>query len=158
MDQPPDVMVFDLDPDEGLDLAAVRQGVRDLKRILDQLGWQSYLKTSGGKGYHVVVPVDSFEDWEHFRDAAKEIAHMMVTKWPDKYTANVRKQSRQGKIFIDWLRNTRGATSVAPWSVRMRPSLPVSCPIAWSELGKIAPDGIDMQEALKRLKRKDPWI
>ena len=156
--QPPDVMVFDLDPDEGLDLTAVRQGARDLKRILDKLGWQSYLKTSGGKGYHVVVPVDSFEDWERFRDVAKNIVDMMVAQWPERYTNNVRKVNRKGKIFVDWLRNTRGATSVAPYSVRMRLGLPVSCPISWSELGKVAPDGIDMAGALQRLKRKDPWI
>jgi DNA ligase D-like protein (predicted polymerase) len=154
----PDMMVFDLDPDENLDLNAVRQGARDLKKILDELGLKAYLKTSGGKGYHIVVPMQPAESWPHFRDNAKYVVDIMVAKWPEKYTANVRKANRRGKIFIDWLRNTRGATSVAPYSVRMRPGLPVSCPIAWSELNKIAPDEIDMTEALRRMKRKDPWV
>ena len=153
----PDVMVFDLDPDEGLDLQAVRQGVRDLKRILDDLNLKSYLKTSGGKGYHVAVPFQPSMGWNAFRDFAKGIVGIMTEKWPDRYTGNVRKASRRGRIFVDWIRNTRGATSVAPWSVRRRPGLPVSMPIAWSELNKVAPAGIDMAEAVRRLKRKDPW-
>ncbi|MCL2445849.1 MAG: non-homologous end-joining DNA ligase [Oscillospiraceae bacterium] len=153
----PDMMVFDLDPDEGLALEQVRQGARDLKKILDKLGLKSYLKTSGGKGYHVVVPMLPAQNWQSFRDMAKGIVDAMVETWPEKYTANVRKANRKGKIFVDWIRNTRSATSVAPYSVRMRPGMPVSCPIAWSELPKVAPDGIDMVQALKRLKRKDPW-
>ena len=161
----PDVMVFDLDPDEGMDLKKIRQGVRDLKKILDELGLKSYLKTSGGKGYHVYVSMQPANNWENFRDFAKGIVDIMVAKWPEHYTGNVRKVNRKGKIFVDWLRNTRGATSVAPYSVRMRKALsgtvpiglPVSCPIAWSELNKIAPNGINMEEAMKRLKRKDPW-
>ncbi|MCL2531521.1 MAG: hypothetical protein FWE40_05120 [Oscillospiraceae bacterium] len=152
----PDMLVFDLDPDEGMGLEQVRQGARDLKKILDKLRLKSYLKTSGGKGYHVVVPMP-MENWQSFRDFAKGIVDTMVEDWPDRYTANVRKVNRKGKIFVDWIRNTRAATSVAPYSVRMRPGLPVSCPIAWSELGRVAPDGIDMAEAKKRLRRKNPW-
>jgi len=153
----PDVMVFDLDPDEGMNLEDVRQGVRDLKQILNGLGLKSYLKTSGGKGYHVVIPFRPAMEWEAFRDTAKGIVGIMETKWPDRYTGNSRKANRKGKIFVDWLRNTRGATSAAPYSVRMRPGMPVSMPIAWSELSKIAPGGISMEEAVKRMKRKDPW-
>ena len=153
----PDVMVFDLDPDEGMDLEDIRRGVRDLKRILDGLNLKSYLKTSGGKGYHVVIPFQAAMEWEAFRDYAKGIVGIMEAKWPERYTGNSRKASRKGKIYVDWLRNTRGATSVAPYSVRMRPGMPVSMPIAWSELSKIAPDGISMEEAVKRLKNKDPW-
>jgi len=153
----PDVMVFDLDPDEGMDMEDVRQGARDLKSILDELNLNSYLKTSGGKGYHVVVPFEPSMDWAAFRDFAKGVVQIMEQKWPERYTSNVRKASRQGRIFVDWIRNTRGATSVAPYSVRNRPGLPVSMPIAWGELGRIAPGGIDMAEAVRRLKRKDPW-
>ncbi|MCL1952144.1 MAG: DNA ligase D [Oscillospiraceae bacterium] len=153
----PDVMVFDLDPDEGLGLEAVRQGARDLKRILDGLNLKSYLKTSGGKGYHVVVPFQPSMDWDAFRDFAKGIVGILTEQWPERYTGSVRKASRGGKIFVDWIRNTRGATSAAPYSVRKRPGMPVSMPIAWGELGRVAPGGIDMAEALKRLKRKDPW-
>lgn len=153
----PDMLVFDLDPDEGMGLEKVRQGARDLKKVLTKLELTSYLKTSGGKGYHVVVFMPPAQDWTSFRDLARGVVDTMVEAWPERYTANVRKVNRKDKIFVDWLRNTRGATSVAPYSVRMRSGMPVSCPIMWSELGRVAPDGIDMAEARKRLKRKDPW-
>lgn len=153
----PDVMVFDLDPDEGMDLARVRQGVRDMRRVLDELSLVSYLKTSGGKGYHVVVPFRRSVSWERFHDFARSVAEAMEQRWPDRYTSNVRKASRRGRIFIDWIRNGRGATSIAPYSIRARDGAKVSMPISWRELGRVAPDGIDMPEAVRRLRRKDPW-
>lgn len=153
----PDVMVFDLDPYEGTDLATVRQGVKDLLIILSELGLKSYLKTSGGKGYHVVVPFEPAASWDIFHDFAKRIAEVMEQKWPDRYTANSRKVKRKDKIFIDWLRNGRGATSIAPYALRARSGAKVSLPIGWDELDTIAPDGIDMREALKRLAQDDPW-
>jgi len=153
----PDMMVFDLDPDEHLSLTYVREGVKDLKKVLDELKLNSYLKTSGGKGYHVVVPINSKITWEEFRRIAKNIAELMEAKWPDKYTSNIRKIKRKKKIFIDWVRNTRCSTSVAPYSLRARPNAPVSMPIKWSELDKVTPSEIDIKEAIKRLKRKDPW-
>ncbi|QOX63752.1 DNA ligase D [Anoxybacterium hadale] len=154
----PDVMVFDLDPDEGMDLETVRQGVRDVKSILEELSLISFLKTSGGKGYHVVVPFKPSVDWDTFYDFSKQIAVVMETKWPDRYTSNVRKSSRKGKIFIDWIRNGRGATSIAPYSLRARNGAKVSMPIMWEELDRVAPDGIGMEEALERVRRgKDPW-
>ncbi len=153
----PDYLVFDLDPDEKLGLKKVREGVKDLKSILDELKLTAFLKTSGGKGYHVVVPTKKLKTWKSFREFAKNIADLMEAKWPNKYTSNVRKENRKGKIFIDWIRNTKGATSVAPYSLRIRKKLRVSMPIRWSELDKIAPDEITMDMAIKRLKRKDPW-
>ena len=153
----PDIMVFDLDPDEGMDLEKVRQGVRDLKSILDELSLKSYLKTSGGKGYHVVVPIKASVTWDVFHDFARTVAELMETKWPDRYTSNVRKQKRKNKIFIDWIRNGRGATSVAPYSIRARKGARVSMPIEWGELDEIAPDTIDMDEAISRIGEKDPW-
>ncbi len=153
----PDMMVFDLDPDEGLDLAAVRRGVMDLKSVLEELSLVSYLKTSGGKGYHVVVPLKPAVSWEVFHDFARRVAEVMEGKWPDRYTSNVRKNKRANKIFIDWIRNGRGATSVAPYSIRARTGARVSMPIAWDELGAIAPDGVTMADALKRITGDDPW-
>ncbi len=153
----PDMMVFDLDPDEGMDLSQVRQGVEDIKNILDELSLNSYLKTSGGKGYHVVVPLKPDADWEKFRDFAKRVAEVMEQKWPDRYTSNIRKAQRKDKIFIDWIRNTKGATSIAPYSLRAREGASVSMPISWDELYTVAPDGIDMKEALLRIERDDPW-
>jgi len=153
----PDIMVFDLDPDEGMDLNTVRQGVKDLKSILVELSLSSYLKTSGGKGYHIVVPFTPSVSWDTFHDFAKRIAEVMEQKWPDRYTSNVRKAKRTNKIFIDWIRNGRGATSIAPYSIRARNGARVSMPIGWDELDTVAPDGIHMDDALVRISGDDPW-
>jgi bifunctional non-homologous end joining protein LigD len=153
----PDMMVFDLDPDEGMDLNQIRQGVLDVKAILEELSLNSYLKTSGGKGYHVVVPLKPVVTWEVFHNFAKRLVEVMEQKWPDRYTSNVRKRKRTGKIFIDWMRNGRGATSVAPYSLRARKGAKVSMPIAWEELDSVAPDGITMKDALFRVGGSDPW-
>ena len=126
----PDMMVFDLDPDEGMDLDSVRRGVKDIKSILDELSLISYLKTSGGKGYHVVVPLKPAVSWDTFHDFARRVAEVMEQKWPDRYTSNVRKAKRTNRIFIDWIRNGRGATSIAPYSIRARKGARVSMPIA----------------------------
>ena len=153
----PDIAVFDLDPDDGMDIAIVRQGVLDMKGILAELTLNSYLKTSGGKGYHVVVPLQPAVSWEVFHDFARRVAEVMEAKWPDRYTSNVRKAKRAGKIFIDWMRNGRGATSIAPYSIRARKGAGVSMPIQWEELGTVAPDGIHMADALARSGGDDPW-
>lgn len=153
----PDMMVFDLDPDEDMALSQVRQGVLDVKNILNELSLDAYLKTSGGKGYHVVVPLKPGVNWDTFHDFAKGVAVVMEQKWPERYTSNVRKANRKGKIFIDWIRNGRGATSVAPYSLRGRKGAKVSLPILWEELDLVPPDGIDMKEALLRIEGSDPW-
>ena len=153
----PDMMVFDLDPDEGMDLGRIRQGVEDIKNILDELNLKSYLKISGGKGYHVVVPLKPYAAWDKFHDFAKQVAEVMEHKWPDRYTSNVRKAKRKDKIFIDWIRNARGATSIAPYSLRARKGAKVSMPIWWDELYTVAPDGINIKDALLRIEGKDPW-
>jgi len=153
----PDIMVFDLDPDEGMELSQVRQGVMDLKGILEELSLVSYLKTSGGKGYHVVVPLKPTASWDVFHDFAKGVAEVMEHNWPDRYTSNIRKAKRANKIFIDWIRNGRGATSIAPYSLRARAGAKVSIPITWAELDTVAPDGFDMAGAIVRIEKKDPW-
>ena len=152
----PNLMIFDLDPDEKLSLEKVREGVKDLKSILDELKLPAFLKTSGGKGYHIVVPLP-MKSWNDFRNFAKNIANLMEKKWPEKYTSNMSKKKRKNKIFIDWVRNTEKATSVAPYSVRLRKNIPISMPIKWSELDKVKPNEITMKEAIKRLNRQDPW-
>lgn len=153
----PDMMVFDLDPDEGMDIGKIRQGVMDLKSLLDELGLKSYLKISGGKGYHVVIPLKPSAEWDKFHGFARQVAQVMENKWPDRYTSNVRKASRKGRIFIDWIRNARGSTSIAPYSLRARKGAKVSMPISWDELYTVTPDGIDMKGALIRIEGKDPW-
>ena len=151
----PDTLVFDLDPDKGLDIQAVRQGVKDLKSILDAIGLTAFLKTSGSKGYHIVVPVTPSADWDRVRAFASQVAQAMEQKWPERYTANMRKVKRKGKIYVDWVRNTRGATSVAPYSLRAREVPGISCPIAWKDLDRIAPQDITIKNIFRR--RKDPW-
>ncbi len=153
----PNMLVFDLDPDESISLKKLREGVKDLKQILDSLKLKSYLKTSGGKGYHIVVPIKNIKNWSEFRKIAENIAKLMETKWPDKYTTNIRKNKRTNKIFIDWFRNTKGATSVAPYSLRARPKAPVSMPISWKELDTVKPNSITLKVALIRIKKADPW-
>lgn len=153
----PDMMVFDLDPDEGMDMDRVRQGVRDIRSLLQELSLDSFLKTSGGKGYHVVVPLKPSANWEKVHDFARSVAEVMEQKWPDRYTSNVRKGKRKDKIFVDWIRNARGATSIAPYSLRARKGARVSMPISWEELDLVAPDGVDMKDALMRMNGQDPW-
>lgn len=152
----PDILVFDLDPDEGLSLKKVRDGVRDLKKVLDGLGLKSYLKTSGGKGYHIYVPL-SVSSWSKCESIAKDISDILVMNFPNKYTTNMRKDKRKGKIFIDYFRNKMGATSVCPYSLRLKSKPTVSCPIFWSELDKIKPDGITLNNINERLKLRNPW-
>ncbi len=152
----PDILVFDLDPDEGLSLKKVRDGVRDLKSILDNLELKSFLKTSGGKGYHIYVPLQ-MSSWKKCEKIAKDIADIMVLNWPDKYTTNMRKEKRVGKIFIDYFRNKEGATSVCPYSLRLKKGAAVSCPIYWKELDAIKPNDITIKNIKERLRKKDPW-
>lgn len=152
----PDILVFDLDPDIGLSLKKVRNGVKDLKKVIDKLGLKGYLKTSGGKGYHIYVPLEmpSFKKCEK---VARSIAEILVNEYPSKYTINMRKEKRRGKIFIDYFRNKEGATSVCPYSLRIKEKASVSCPIFWSELDKVKPDGITIKNINGRLKMRDPW-
>ena len=152
-----DILVFDLDPDENLSLSKLREGVKDLKKILDDYNLESFLKTSGGKGYHIVVPLRNKTTWKNARSIARNIAKLMEATWPDKYTSNMKKSKRKGKIFVDWVRNIKGATSVAPYSIRLRKKATISMPIKWSELDKIKPGEITVDKAIKRLKNIDPW-
>ena len=153
----PDIMVFDLDPDEGMELSRIRQGALDIKDILSELSLNSYLKTSGGKGYHILVPLQPSATWDAFYEFSRLVTVVMEQKWPARYTSNVRKASRKGRIFIDWIRNGRGATSVAPYSLRARKGAKVSMPISWDELDTVAPDGINLWDALQRIEKADPW-
>ncbi len=153
----PDIMIFDLDPGEKVSITQLREGVTDLKNILDELKLTAFLKTSGGKGYHIVVPFSSCKNWEAFNSFSKQIASLMEAKWPKRYTTNIRKRERNGKIFIDYLRNDRGSTCVAPYSLRAREGAPISMPIFWEELNKIKPNEITIFNIEKRIKLSNPW-
>lgn len=152
----PDLLVFDLDPDENLDIRKVRTCVKELKKILDKLNLKSYLKTSGGKGYHIYVPLTT-NSWQMTEKIARDISTLLCKNSNNLYTINMRMAKRKGKIFIDYFRNQKGSTSVCPYSLRLKKNASISCPIFWSELDKIKPNEITIKNIDKRLKKKDPW-
>ncbi len=156
----PDRLVFDLDPGEGVSWADVKRGARDVRDRLQETGLQSFVRLSGGKGVHVVVPLQPKADWEDAKAFCEAFAQAMAEQAPDRYVATMSKAKRSGVIFIDWLRNTRGATSVCSWSLRARESAGVAVPLRWEELARVgAADAFPMDKALARAKRlkADPW-
>ena len=134
----PDRMIFDLDPDVGLDFEAVKDAARHLRGLLEQLGLVSFAMLSGGKGVHVVVPLTPGHSWEEHKDFSRRFAEALSLTEPERFTATMSKAKRKGKIFVDWLRNQRGSTAVIPYSARAREGAPVAIPIAWDELGDMA--------------------
>lgn len=147
----PNYMVFDLDPDEKLPLAKLRTAVLKVKSVLDELNLQSFLKTSGGKGYHIVVPFKNTKDWDSFYKFSHQIAQICENKWPKIFTTNLKKVERKGKIFVDYLRNNRGSTCVAPYSTRARDNCPISMPIFWEDLNNIKPNEVTIKNYKKYL-------
>lgn len=152
----PNLMIFDLDPDKDLPIQKLRKGVLLFKNTLDELNLISFLKTSGGKGYHIVVPFTPCKNWEIFNTFAKQVAELMEKKYPKLFTTNIRKNERGDKIFIDWLRNSKSATCVAPYSLRAREGATISFPIAWEDLNKIKPNQIKIKNYKKYLEQ-NPW-
>lgn len=156
----PDLFVLDLDPDPSLPWSAMLEAARLTLSLLDELGLQAFLKTSGGKGMHIVVPLARGESWDATKAFAKAISQFMTRQMPKRITATMGPKNRVGKVFVDYLRNARGASTVAAYSVRARPGLPVSVPIARAEL-----DGLrnaqqwDIQTVLERVRGlgADPW-
>ena len=132
----PDRLVFDLDPDVGLDFAKVKEAAVRLKALLGDLGLKTFPLLSGGKGIHVVVPLDASKDWPTVKSFAERFSRAIAEAEPEMFTANIRKVQRKGRIFLDWLRNQRGATAVMPYSARAREGAPVAAPIAWEELDR----------------------
>lgn len=154
----PDLLVFDLDPDTSVDLAALRAATRDLNDRLGDLGMTGFLKTSGGKGYHVVVPLEPAAGWDAAKTFARDFAKAMGQAAPERFTATLSKAARRGRIFIDYLRNGRGATAVAPYSTRARPGAPVSAPLLWDELERVAPADITVARLKAEPERlADVW-
>ncbi|WP_338447045.1 DNA ligase D [Pelagerythrobacter marensis] len=132
----PDRMIFDLDPDEGLDFGDVKQAAKDLRRKLADIGLASHAMLTGGKGVHLVVPLAPGHSWAEHKDFARRFAEALSMAEPDRFTATMSKAKRKGKVFIDWLRNQRGSTAVVPYSARARAGAPVAVPIAWDELDR----------------------
>lgn len=157
----PDRMIFDLDPDEGLGFAEVKKAAAFLHDRLAELGLTSFAMLSGGKGVHVVAPLTPGHGWDAHKDFARRFAEALSTAEPERFTATMSKAKRKGRIFIDWLRNQRGATAILPWSARARPGAPVALPIAWDELAEVKTPALchinDVAALLQRGTRLKGW-
>ncbi|HEX2830154.1 MAG TPA: DNA ligase D [Burkholderiales bacterium] len=156
----PDRLVFDFDPDDGISWAKLVEAVQLLRTLLEELGLKTYLKTTGGKGLHVVVPIKPTLTWDEVKQFTKSVADVMVKSFPDRYISTMSKAKRSGKIFIDYLRNGEGATAIAAYSLRARENAPVATPIAWEELATdVRRDHFNVKNVPQRLAKmkKDPW-
>jgi len=156
----PDRLVFDLDPDEGLPWKRVIESARQLRAFFEELDLVSFVKTTGGKGLHLVLPIERRTGWDDAKEICRAIAEAVTRADPDRYTTNMSKAARGGRIFIDYLRNGRGATSIGAYSTRARAGCPVSTPISWEELATLKSASqftlANVPDRLDKLKR-DPW-
>ncbi|RMV53678.1 ATP-dependent DNA ligase [Pseudomonas syringae pv. papulans] len=156
----PDHFVLDLDPDPALPWRSMIEATQMVLAVLEELGLEAFLKTSGGKGMHIIVPLARQADWDTVKAFVKAIAEFASRQLPERFTATMGPKKRVGKIFIDYLRNSRGGSTVTAYSVRARPGLPVSVPIALDELAGLKSsaqwDITNLEQRLKRLK-DDPW-
>jgi bifunctional non-homologous end joining protein LigD len=156
----PDRVVFDLDPGPGVTWARVIEGARTVRSRLQAVGLEGFVKTTGGKGLHVVAPLTPAAGWKEVATFARRVAEAIVREAPRGYVAQMARAARAGKIFIDYLRNVRGATSVAAYSTRAKPAAPVSVPLEWDELSPRRPsDHYTIVTVPRRLAglRADPW-
>lgn len=154
----PDQIIFDLDPDPGVPVERVREAALTVRERLDELGFESFLKTSGGKGFHIVLPLKPKAEWDEVKSFARDFAKAMEQAEPKLYTATLSKKARKGRIFIDYLRNGRGSTAIAPFSTRARPGAAVAMPVAWGLLEKnLAPDAYKAPEVTKKGPPDDAW-
>lgn len=156
----PDRLVFDLDPAPNIGWQKVKTAAELVRQRLAALDLTSFLKTSGGKGLHVVAPLVRRSTWEELEEFAEALAKDIARERPDEYVAKASKAARKGKIFIDYLRNHRGATSIAPYSTRARPGAPVSTPVGWDELASLESSAAyDIENLSDRLTgvKDDPW-
>ncbi|MEX2469410.1 MAG: DNA ligase D, partial [Pseudohongiellaceae bacterium] len=156
----PDLMVFDLDPSPGVQWQDILKVTRELRDRLEGLGFRPFLRTTGGKGLHVVVPLRPTTDWDGVKAFARAVSERHAADAPSRLTTKLPKAQRRDKIFIDYLRNGRGATAVASYSTRARPGAPVAVPIRWDELkSSLRPDRYTVANLRRRLGalREDPW-
>ncbi|RCV90265.1 DNA ligase D [Billgrantia montanilacus] len=156
----PDSLVFDLDPDEGMAWKEILRVAGTLRERLESLGLTPFLRTTGGKGLHLVVPLEPSAEWDQAKAFAKGVAEAHAQDDPRRLTTNMSKAKREGRIFIDYLRNGRGATAVASYTVRARENAPVAVPIRWDELNAaLRADRYNVANLRRRLSalREDPW-
>lgn len=155
----PDRIIFDLDPDEGLGFSDVISAALEVRERLQRIGLQSFVKTTGGKGLHVVVPVEPVTEWRAAKSFAKSFSEAMAADAPERYLTRISKAEREGRIFIDYLRNDPTSTAVGPYSTRSRPGAPVAMPIEWEALERpLAPAAFSIKTAPSWMAgRTDPW-
>lgn len=156
----PDQIVIDFDPDPSVSWKEVVSGAFILKELLEKLKLKSFVKLTGGKGLHVHIPIAPLYDWEQIKAFSKTIALEMISRNPNKFTVNASKRVRKGKIFLDYLRNGPGATSVAPYSLRARAMSTIALPIGWDELKRIkGPGAFTMRNGRRKIQQRgsDPW-
>lgn len=154
----PDRMIFDLDPDESLGFETVKDAAFELRDVLDAVGLKAVPMVTGGKGVHVIVPLAPKADWDDVKTFAKALSQRLADARPERYVTTMSKAKRKGKIFIDWLRNERGATAVAPYSTRARKGGPVATPVSWEELSALeAANAFTIPVVMLRLTEPDPW-
>ncbi len=156
----PDQLIFDLDPAPDVAWTRVRKAVRDLRNTIDSLGLPAFLKTSGGKGLHLAIPIRANLEWDVAKGFTQTIAQSLAEKSPEMFIANMRKDLRTGKVYVDYNRNGRGATAVAPYSTRARPGAPLAMPISWEEFGKLkSANHFTVETAGRYLEKRktDPW-
>ena len=156
----PDRMIFDLDPGEGTGFQAVVAAAHDVRDRLSALNLTSFVKTTGGKGLHVVLPIEPAHDWSFVKGWAKALSESMAADAPDRYLTRTSKAERVGRIFIDYLRNDPTSTAVAPYSTRARPGAPVAMPLRWEEVtASLDPADFSVRTVagLIARRRTDPW-
>jgi bifunctional non-homologous end joining protein LigD len=155
----PDRVVFDLDPGEGLGFPDVVTAALDLRKILAAMGLQTFVKTTGGKGLHVVAPIERQHDWGSVKGFARAFAERLSAEQPTRFLSKISIEQRKGRIFIDYLRNDPTSTAVAPYSTRARPNAPVATPLAWDELtDSLDPKAFTLLSVPARLAGiGDPW-
>lgn len=156
----PDRIIFDLDPDEGLGFSDVIRATLEVRERLQAIGLESFVKTTGGKGLHIVVPIEPVTEWRAAKAFAKAFSEAMAADSPERYLTRISKAERSGRIFIDYLRNDPTSTAVGPYSTRSRPGAPVATPLDWNEVsGGLDPKRFTVETVPERLRalRADPW-
>jgi bifunctional non-homologous end joining protein LigD len=154
----PDLVVLDLDPPDGTEVSVLRSIARRVRDLYEKIGLTPYVQATGGRGFHVVAPLDATAGYDDVRAMARAAADRLVGADPDRLTTEQRKDKRGNRVFLDTNRNGYAQTFAAPYTLRARPGAPAATPIDWAELGKAKPDGWDLRRLRRRLARKaDPW-